>query len=300
MKNNTWSLDQIPNLTGKVAIVTGSNVGLGYKSAVEFARNGAHVILSCRSEEKAVIAKQRLKQEIPSAQLDSIVLDLVNSDSIQAFADQFYAKHNTLDILINNAGVVNLASLQRAPSGHEMHMATNHLGHFALTGLLSEALLATPDARVVTLSSGGYKVGVIDFDDFKWEKRPYHRIKSYGDSKLANVLFTLELQRYFDQYHPNKALSVAAHPGLTGTERQQSIGVGGWLSRVMASPVEKGVLPQLRAATDLQVQAGDFYGPRFGIWGCPTQEQFNKKALDESLAKQLWEYSEQETGVKFA
>lgn len=299
MSNRCWNLTDISDLTGKTAIVTGANAGLGFKSSLELARKQAHVILACRSLENGQTAIQRIKQELPQASLETISLDLSNLASVHQFAETFHTKHHQLDLLLNNAGVVNLEHLQHNSAGQEMHMAVNHLGHFALTGLLSESLIHTPHARVVTLSSGGYKAGTIDFDDFKWKKRTYSRTKAYGDSKLANLLFMHSLQTYFDTQGSN-ALSVAAHPGLTGTERQQSIGIGGWLSHCLASPVEKGVQPQLMAATSQQTKARDFYGPRWGIWGNPHKIGLDQKAQDAHLAKQLWDYSLELTGVKFA
>lgn len=177
-------------------------------------------------------------------------------------------------------------------------MATNHLGHFALTGLLMDALLRAPQARVVTLSSGGYKFGTIDFDDFSWRQRPYHPMKAYGDSKLANLLFTLELQQYFVD-KGSKALSVAAHPGLTGTERQQSIGMGGWLTHSLAVPVAKGVRPQLMAATSPHVIPAGFYGPKFALWGAPALQKLKPEVLEQSRRQRLWRYSEVLSGVQF-
>lgn len=299
MSKHCWKLDDIPSLSGKTAVVTGANTGLGFQSALELAKNQAHVILACRSEENGQTAIQRIKSIAPQASLEVITLDLSDIKSTHDFAEQFYTHHTTLDLLINNAGLVNLASLQHNAAGHEMHMAVNHLGHFALTALLSKALLASPSARVVTLSSAGHKIGHINFEDFKWHKRTYSRTKAYGDSKLANLLFMQSLQDYFEQQQ-SKALSVAAHPGLTGTERQQSIGIGGWLARKMATPVTQGVRPQLMAATGTTVQARDFYGPRWGLWGAPVKIKLDNKAKDKLLAQQLWDYSLELTQVEFA
>ena len=189
-------------------------------------------------------------------------------------------------------------SLQRTPDGKEMHMATNHLGHFTLTSLLAETLLATPDSRVVTLSSGAYKAGVIDFDDFYWERRPYNRIKSYGDSKLANLLFTKQLQTYFDKKGGN-VLAVSAHPGLAASERQQSIGIGGALSRWLVTPLEKGCRSQLMAATSPTANPGDYYGPALGIWGAPVLQKLKLDVINTELAQALWMFSEKETGIKY-
>ena len=293
-----WSLKHIPDLTGKTAIVTGGNTGLGFKTTLELARNGASVVLACRNSEKGEMAIKRLRHSIPKAELSVIPLDLTCDQSIEDFAKQFSHKHSQLDILVNNAAVVNLAQRQTTPEGLEMHMATNHLGHFALTGRLLPTLLSADHARVVTVTSGGYKYGTIDFDDFNWQQRPYHRVKAYGDSKLANLLFSYQLQRYFDSIGAN-TMSVSAHPGLTGTERQQTIGVGGALSRSLASSVDNGCRSQLLAATAPDIKPQGFYGPRYGIWGSPALHKASPKYLNAALAQQLWDYSENATDVRY-
>lgn len=291
-------MENIPDLSGKTAIVTGGNIGLGFKTSLELARNHVRVVIACRSMAKGQAAVKRITAEVSGVELEIIPLDLTDMDSIRSFAAAFLEDHSRLDILMNNAGVVNLEHLERTREGHEMHMATNHLGHFALTGLLSEILVKTPGARVVTLSSLSYKFGTIDFDDFKWVDRSYNRSKSYGDSKLANLLFARQLQTYFKEKGCD-ALSVAAHPGLTGTERQQSIGIGGRLARWMAAPVDKGVRSQLMAATSPDVTPGAFYGPRFGIWGAPKALTIKPGKVNDSLARELWTYSQALTGVQF-
>lgn len=293
-----WSIEKMADLTGKQVVITGANAGLGFYSANILASRGAEVTLACRSEQRGQQAIKRILASYPEPKLHCLALDLADIRSVQRFAEGYLVGHRQLDILLNNAGVVNLAELARNEQGWEMHMATNHLGHFALTGLLMPALLAAEQARVVTLSSGGYKVGTIDFEDFHWQRRPYHRIRSYGDSKLANLLFCTELADYFER-QGSKALSLAAHPGLTATERQQSIGVGGWLSRVLAAPMSTGVLPQLRAATDPSVKSRDYFGPRFGIRGSAAQQKMDLKKVNKPLARELWQFSEQLTGVSY-
>ena len=300
MAINHWTTNDIPDLSGQVSVITGGNAGLGFKSCLELARKGAIVVIACRNIERGQAAVDKICNEIPDAKVEVILLDLINRESIERFAEAFTSKYQQLNILMNNGGVVNLERLQRTADGHEMHMATNHLGHFALAGRLAPILLVTPKARVVSLSSGGYRWGKIDFEDFKWKKRPYHRVKSYGDSKLANLLFAYELQNYFDKKGVD-AISVSAHPGLTGTERQQSIGIGGAFTRLMAIPVAKGVLPQLRAAIDPTVKPRELYGPKygFGISGPPVSQNIKPHALDAHVAKKLWDYSEQLTGVRY-
>lgn len=296
--SGNWSNDDIPNLSGKTAIITGGNKGLGYQSALELSKKNANVIIACRKVDEGLGAKAKIIIEVPTAEIEVIPMDLTDETSIRDFSEGFKQKYKSLDILLLNAGVVNLEKYQLTNDGREMHMATNHLGHFALTGRLFELLKITENARVVTVSSLAYKSGVIDFDDFTWSKRKYDRFKAYGDSKLANLLFMTQLQKLFDKAG-SSAISVSAHPGLTGTERQQSIGIGGVLARWIASPVSKGCLPQLLAATEPSVKANDFYGPKYRLLGTPKQQKLESKFLNEKLAEKLWKYSEELTGVRF-
>lgn len=293
-----WSLTDIPDLSGKHAIVTGGNVGLGFRSVLELARNKASVTIACRKPDAGAKAIARIRDLIPKADLSVIPLDLTDLDSVREFCVRANAQFGQLDILLNNAGVVNLEHLCRTKDGHEMHMATNHYGHFALTAGLFDLLCKTAGSRVVTVSSLGYRSGEIRLDDMDWRQRSYSRQRSYGDSKLANLLFTHALQARFDRAGAT-SLSVAAHPGLTGTERQQSIGIGGLLARWIASPVETGVAPQLRAATDPGAKKRDFFGPRFGLRGAARVISTPSVAQDDGIAEKLWSFTEQATGVKF-
>lgn len=293
-----WHLEDIPDLRGRTAIVTGGNVGLGFVSSRLLAQQGARVVVACRDEAKGQAAVARLESAIPDAEVAHLPLDLVDPASIAAFSEAFGRFSDRLDLLLNNAGVVNLDTLQRSEAGHEMHMATNHLGHFALTGRLFPLLCATPEARVVTVSSAAYRQGEIRFDDFDWRERAYDRVKAYGDSKLANLLFTQTLQQRFEEAGAS-AISVAAHPGLTASERQQSIGIGGAVTRWLATPMEKGVRPQLRAAADPEVAGGAFFGPRVGLFGPAIELPAQPAFTDAALGKALWEHSETLTGVRF-
>lgn len=294
-----WRLSDIPDLAGRSAVVTGGNAGLVFRSALELARRGAAVVIACRNLEKGKAAATRIRAEVPAAQLDAVALDLTEPASIERCAGEIASRSDLLHILLNNAGVVSLETLQRTAAGREMHMATNHYGHFALTGRLFELLLvATPGARVVTVTSGGARFGAIGFDDLDWRRRPYRRVQAYADSKLANLLFMRALQARFDSAGA-RVLSLAAHPGLTGTERQQSIGAGGLLSRLAASSVETGVAPQLRGATDPAAGKRDYYGPRFGIWGTARRIAVNDNAMDDALAERLWKVTEEITGVRY-
>ncbi|UTW67976.1 SDR family NAD(P)-dependent oxidoreductase [bacterium SCSIO 12643] len=294
-----WTAQNIPDQKGKVAIITGGNAGLGFEITKQLAAKNATVIIACRTESKGLDAIQRIEKSFKKEiHAEVIPLDLTRMDSIKAFAQKFKNRYVQLDLLINNAGVVNLKERMTTAEGFEMHMATNHLGHFALTGLLYDIIKNTPHSRVVTVSSGGHRSGDIDFEDFNWEKRPYGRVKSYGDSKLANLLFMNSLQEKFDRENI-PSLSVAAHPGLSATERQQSIGIGGWLSKIAAQPVWRGALPALRAATDPKVKPTEYYGPQYGIAGYPTLSKIDAKAFDQEVAHKLWVLSEELTGIKF-
>lgn len=222
--NNNWKLSDIPDLNEKVYVVTGANTGMGLQSVKSLAKAGASVVLACRNLSLGTELARSIVDSSNNGDVKAIQLDLINAHSIKKFSDAIYSNYSRLDGLINNAGVVNLAKLSHTAEGLEMHMATNHFGHFALTGHLFELLTATQHSKVVTVSSGGYRNGVIDFDDLDWHKRPYSRLKAYGDSKLANLLLMKALQTRFD-IAKTTSLSVAAHPGLTATERQQTIGV---------------------------------------------------------------------------
>lgn len=293
-----WDLDQIPDLKDKVIIVTGGNAGLGYQSSLELARRRATVVIACRDEKKGQKTIRRIAAQLPSAKLDTIALNLVDLDSIKRFSNVFIKRYHRLDILLNNAGVVNLVNREVTSNHLEMHMATNHFGHFALTGRLFPLLTGTKNSRVVIVSSLAWKSGTIDFKDLNWVTRPYHRLKAYGDSKLANLLFMLQLQKKFEA-SGSGSISVAAHPGLSSTKRQQSsyTGIAKRLVRLIATPATQGCLPMLRAATDLSVKPLEFYGPNRLIWGHPVPTDFGRGNLDEQLSEKLWEISQEITDV---
>lgn len=296
--NSNWKIDDIPDLSGKVYIVTGSNTGLGLKSVELLSRAGASVILTSRNLTQGQQVAEELSRSSTKGQITARQLDLTSSDSIKQFSDFVTANFDRLDGLINNAAVVNLANLSRTKSGLEMHMATNHLGHFELTYYLFELLINTPHSRVVTVSSGGYRAGKIDFDDINWQNRPYSRVGAYADSKLANLLFMQGLQERFDKAQ-STSVSVAAHPGLTASKRQQTIGVGGLLAKYLASSLTTGVAPQLFAATAPDVTKCAYYGPKYGIWGSPKKAPLKGAANDLALAQALWQYSELTTGCYY-
>jgi protochlorophyllide reductase len=301
-----WTADKIPNQTGRVAIVTGANVGLGYESALALARKGAQLVLASRDETKAKAALDKLKQAVPAAQADFIKLDLASLASVRAFANEFKGRYDRLDILMNNAGVMAIPRRETA-DGFEMQFGTNHLGHFALTGLLLERLLATPRSRVVNTTSSAHLFGRFNFDDPQL-RRNYNRWAAYGQSKFANVLFTFELQRRLTKAGAT-TISATAHPGYAHTNLQgtsaaasgnpfeQSFYVLG--NAVVAQSAAMGALPQLYAATAPDVKGSDFYGPRFFFRGYPVLSKAIASAYNEATAKRLWNLSEELTGIQF-
>ena len=305
-----WTAADIPDLSGKTIIVTGGNSGIGYEAALELARKHAEVILACRSMDKARGAAEKVKSAAPGAKVEVMALDLASLDSIHAFGEEFHSKFKKLDVLCNNAGVMAIPFTKTA-DGFEMQIGTNHLGHFALTGLLLDLLLATPEARVVNVSSGAHRMGKIRFDDLNW-KQGYRRWAAYGQSKLANLLFTFELQRRLDAADKG-LISVACHPGYAATNLQsvsaKSAGtlsfvfevIAGIGNNVFAQSAAMGALPTLYAATSPDVEGGDYIGPEgLGeMWGYPTQVGCTAAARDEDAARKLWELSEKLTNVHY-
>ena len=292
-----WTANDIPDLTGKTAVVTGANSGLGYETALGLARHGADVVLACRDEGRGTQALERMRAEIPSATAELSLLDLADLTSVRKFADGFSDEHKGLDILVDNAGVMALAERRLTAEGFEMQFGTNHLGHFALTGLLLPELLARPGSRVVAVTSFGHKVGRMNFDDLQWE-RSYRKWLAYGRSKLANLLFTFELDR---RARAGGATLVAAvaHPGYANTNLQS--GTSFQWSNFMAQSAAMGALPTLYAATALDVQGGEFFGPGGFLQqrGYPKRVKAASKAYDADVARRLWEVSEQLTGVTY-
>ncbi len=303
-----WTEQQVPDVTGKKALVTGANSGLGFETARVLAARGAHVLLGCRNRDKADTAMEAIRAHAPGASLELVQMDLSSLESVRQAAEQVRAHHDHLDLLINNAGVMWLPPM-RTEDGFEMHFGTNHLGHFALTGPLLPLLRDTPGARIVTLSSIGHRMGRIHFDGLNLE-HGYGKQKAYSQSKLANLLFAHELQRRL-QAAGAQAISVAAHPGIAGTNlATPALEKTGpqWLARltarlapVLARPPVQGALPTLYAATAPVVNGGDYMGPD-GPWeitGYPAKGRSSKHALDPHLARRLWSVSEELTGVAY-
>jgi NAD(P)-dependent dehydrogenase (short-subunit alcohol dehydrogenase family) len=293
----------LPDQHGRTALITGANSGIGLEAARALSQAGAHVILASRNTEKAEAAAAEIRASNPRAELDVRKLDLASLASVRAFADGL--DEERLDLLINNAGVM-VPPYTKTVDGFELQLATNHLGHFALTGLLLDKLLATPHSRVVTVSSTAHKMGRIDFEDLQRE-RSYNRWLAYGQSKLANLLFTLELDRRLKAVGSD-VLSVAAHPGYSATNLQfaatpsrlERIG-SVVLNRVYAQSAERGAQPTLYAAT-ADIPGGAFVGPDGfqEMRGEPTVVTPTRAARDPQTALRLWNVSEELTGVKFA
>lgn len=306
--SNQWNEKNIPDQQGKTVIVTGGNSGIGYEAALALARKNAHVILTARDLTKGDRAADEIRKKYPQSKVMVAVLDLADLKSVHAFAETFLAQYKNLDILINNAGVMAIP-YRKTADGFEMQFGTNHLGHFALTGLLLPALKATPSARVVTVSSFVHTSGDIHFDDLLWE-RSYDRWAAYAQSKLANLLFAYELQRRFAVSKIN-AISVGCHPGYAATNLQ-AVGPqmdGSVISYLFtqagnfffAQSQRMGVLPTLFAAIASEVNGCDYIGPGSlgGTRGYPVKVKSTTRSYDESLAKRLWKTSEELTGVKY-
>ncbi|MER6009674.1 oxidoreductase [Streptomyces bluensis] len=302
-----WSATDIPDQAGRTAVVTGANSGIGYVTARELARRGARVVLACRSEARGTAAVERLAGEVPGAEVEFVRLDLGDLASVRQFAATYDQEHRRLDLLINNAGVMALPR-GRTADGFETQFGVNHLGHFALTGLLLPRLLGTAGARVVTVSSGMHAMSTIDITDLNSERR-YGRWTAYARSKTANLLFTHELARRLATIGSD-VVAAAAHPGYAATNLQTAglklegrraaerfVSIG---NRVFAQSVDAGALPTLYAATAPDVRPDSFTGPALLGWrGSPATSWRARWALDDRAAERLWEESERLTGVVY-
>lgn len=297
MGKSKWTKDNIPSQKGKIVIITGSNTGLGKEASRVLAEKGAEIIMAVRNTSKGEVAAQEIRNELPGAVLKVMKLDLGSLSSIKSFAEQFVRQYDKLDILINNAGVM-MCPYAKTEDGFEIQMGTNHLGHFALAGLLMPLLKKTKDSRIVATSSVGHNMGNIDFTDLNWEKRKYNTSRAYGDSKLANLYFTYELARRLKD-EPNSPMPVAAHPGVTATDLDRHSRFFRFFNFFVAQKVEIGTLPTLRAATDPNACAGDYYGPANlkGMRGYPQKTDSNLLSKDVVKAQKLWSLSEKLTGI---
>lgn len=304
----TWTPSDMPDLSGRVAIVTGANSGLGFETSLELARHGATVVMACRDEGRCAHAAEKIRAAAPTGRVEPMHLDLADLDSVRAFSEAFLARDASLDILVNNAGVMATPRRMLTEQGFELQFGVNHLAHFALTGLLLPALQSATAARIVTVSSFAHEGGRIDFGDLQLE-RHYAPYRAYNASKLANLLFMLELDRRLRQAR-SRAISVGAHPGFTSTRLQAT---GPFLGkkrlssylvlaavRLVGQSPRAGAEPLLYAATEPDVAGGDYYGPALHIRGHVTRAHMSAGALDASSAEKLWHASEDLTGVAFA
>jgi len=296
---SNWTAENIPDLTGKIVIVTGANSGIGYEMARALARKQATVILACRNKDKGQAAERQIAQEYPGAKAELGLLDLSNLALVRRFAGEFTRRYDRLDILINNAGIMR-TPFGKTTDGFELQFGVNHLGHFALTGLLLDLIVRTPQARVVTVSSGGHRFGKIDFDNLNADKG-YDAGAAYGQSKLANLLFTYELHRRFKGAGVD-AIAAAAHPGWTaGTNLAVHWRMLRLLNPFIGQKPSMGALPALYAATAPDVQGGDYYGPDGWqeLRGYPTKVRSSDRSYDPAVAAKLWIISEELTGVRY-
>ncbi|OBJ03030.1 short-chain dehydrogenase [Mycobacterium alsense] len=308
-RNTHWSEGDVGDQGGRVAVVTGANTGIGYHTAAVLAYRGAHVVLAVRNLDKGNAALSRIVAAgghgARKVDVTLQALDLSSLDSVRTAADALRAAYPRIDLLINNAGVM-WTPKQLTADGFEMQFGTNHLGHFALTGLLLDRMLGVDGSRVVTVSSLGHRLrAAIHFDDLQWERR-YDRVGAYGQSKLANLLFTYELQRRLAARPEAKTIAVAAHPGGSNTELTRHLPAIVRPGAVVLGPVlfqtaAMGALPTLRAATDPTVEGGQYYGPRgFAEQrGHPKLVRSSAQSHDEELQRRLWAVSEELTGVRF-
>lgn len=294
-----WTYLDIPEQDGKICIVTGANTGIGYETARALALKGAHVILACRNQEKGASAVERIALESPKGHVKLAILDLADLDSVRTFSDRFARSNGQLDLLINNAGVM-MCPECRTKQGFELQFGVNHLGHFALTALLLPSLRATAKARVVTVSSGAHRSGKVVFEDLHFNTRGYDAKAAYAQSKLANLLFTFELQRR-SEFAGIDTTAVAAHPGWTKTDLHRHIWYGRILTPIFGMSTDLGALPTLRAATAPDVRGGEYYGPGglYEMWGYPKRVDTIEDAKSLEDAARLWTLSEESTGVRF-
>ena len=304
-----WTEKDVPEQSGRLAIVTGSNTGLGYDTARVLAARGAHVVMAVRDTAKGEAAAVRIRQASPAAQVTVRKLDLGSLASVRESAAALAADYPRIDLLINNAGVMYPPKSTTA-DGFELQFGTNHLGHFALTGLLLPNLLEVDGSRVVVVASIAHNIRArIDFADLQWERRKYDRVAAYGQSKLANLMFAYDLQRRLAaaaKAKGTKTIAVAAHPGVAATELTRHLpganlpGVN-WLSGKLLNTAEMGALPTLRAATDPTARGGEYYGPDGfrELRGYPVLVGSSAQSKDVEIQQRLWKVSEELTGVTY-
>ena len=299
MTNKNWNTQNIPDQAGKVVIITGATSGLGKEATKVFIGKGATVIMPVRNIEKAKVVRDEIMKTNPAANIVLKSLDLSSLNSIKLFAAEISLEYSQLDILINNAGVM-YCPYSKTQDGFEMQMGTNHLGPYALTAQLMPLLMQTANSRIVNTASLAHLTGNIDFEDFNWENRKYKTMQAYADSKIANLYFHYALVKKLEG-QGNAPRVIAAHPGWTKTELDRHIGLVGVISSIIGQKSKMGVLPTLRAATDLEAISGDYFGPsRFReMRGNPIKVKSNEMSHNVQKAEQLWQVSEKLTGIKY-
>jgi NAD(P)-dependent dehydrogenase (short-subunit alcohol dehydrogenase family) len=295
---NRWTIDNIPDQKGRTVIVTGANSGIGYEAARALAGKNAKTIMACRNIAKGEEAASEIRSEYTSAMVEVMDLDLGNLDSVRRFANTFKKTNKRLDLLINNAGVM-MPPYGKTSDGFELQFGINHLGHFALTGLLLPLLIKTGGSRIVTVSSTAHKAGRMNFDDLQSEQS-YKKMAAYGQSKLSNLLFTYELQRRFESAGVS-SIATAAHPGWTTTNLQRHVGGARFLNPLFGQKQDMGALPTLRAAIDEDARGSDYFGPSglYEMQGYPVKVKSNGHSHNTDNARKLWDVSEKLTGVTF-
>ena len=298
-KNQHWTTNTISDLKEKVVIVTGSSSGIGYEAARVLANKNAEVIIAIRNKDKGDNAVQKIKDQNSNTNVRLMLLDLADLKSVEKFTVEFKQNFSKLDLLINNAGVM-MPPYGKTKDGFELQFGTNHLGHFSLTGQLIDLIKKTPNSRIVNISSAAHSYGAINFNDLSWERRKYKAMRAYGDSKIANLYFTYELQNLLSRNGSNPIVT-AAHPGWTATELQRHSGLASFLNNFFAMPIEQGALSSLRAATDENAQSGDYFGPDGfrEMKGYPIKVGSNKLSHDKGIANRLWEVSVALTGIQY-
>lgn len=306
MKKGKWTTADMPDLSGKLIIVTGGNSGLGYESVKAFAMKGAEVVLASRSVEKGEEARVEILKSAPTAEIAVMQLDLGDLESVKHFAESFRKMHKQLDVLLNNAGIM-MSPYFQTKDGFEGQFGINHLGHFALTGYLMDMLLKTRNSRIVNVSSGAHKRGEMDFANLQFENgEGYSPTKAYGRSKLSNLLFTYELQRKLEAAGKD-TMAIAAHPGVAMTNLARYL-EGKFVYKLiyplfkwMAQDQAQGALPQIRASVDPDAKGGEYYGPdgRNEMKGYPVVVPSSEASHNRQDAARLWEESEKLTGVAF-
>lgn len=296
-------------MTAKTVVITGANSGIGFQAAMHFARAGARVVMACRSMDKAQKAQQDIQSAVPTANTVVIRLDVSDLDSVREFVREFEQQIGELDLLINNAGIVAIP-LQRNAAGHEMQLATNYLGAFALTGLLLPFFRKGVPCRIVNVGSLAHRLGKLNPDDLNWESTPYDQWKSYANSKVAMMSYTLELNRRL-QASGSNVIALSAHPGFANTNIHQNSPaltktnpVSKWFQGVMTNFIPTAAdaaRPIILAADSDSVSGGDYYGPGgfLEIGGKPAKAKVNAQAKDPELAKKLWSVTETMTGVSY-